>query len=160
MKRTKYMAMLIAIMGLVIVVIGGAYLGIAFQKNALVTDALRAQKITLGLTSDQIAAGKFVDDGPTAQLAAETLNIHLGKIAPTYGDLMAANTKTGGKFDPTNPSNITYGQGLTMETGLNLAVLTFGFIQETMVTGVTLIIIGLVIGLSGLTMIGLTRRQD
>jgi hypothetical protein len=159
MKRTKYMAMLIAIMGLVIVVMGGAYLGIAFQKNALVTDSLRAQKITLGLTPDQIAAGKLVDDGPTAMVAAQTLNEHLGKIAPTYGDLMASNTKTAGKFDPTNPSNITYGQGLTMETGFNLAVLTFGFIQETMVTGVALIIIGLVIGLLGLTILGLAKKQ-
>ncbi len=160
MKRTKYLAVLISIMGLAIMVIGGAYLGIAFQKNALVTDALRAQKITLGLTPAQIAAGKLVDDGPTAQVAAETLNEHLGKIAPTFGELMASNTKTGGKFDPTNPTNLTYGQGLTMETGLNLAVLTFGFIQETMVTGLTFIIIGLVIGLSGLTLLGLAKRQD
>ena len=158
MKRTKYMAMLISIMGLVIVVVGGMYLGIAVQKNNLVVDALRAQKITLGLTPEQIAAGKLVDDGQTAQVAAETLNGHLAKIAPTYGDLLASNT--GGKYDPTKASNLSYAQGLSMETGLNLAVLTFGFIQATMVTGIALIIIGLVFGISGFMLLGLAKRQS
>jgi hypothetical protein len=158
MKRTKYLAMLISLMGLVIVVIGGVYLGLGVQKNNLVTDALRAQKITLGLTPEQIAAGKLVDDAQTAQVAAETLNAHLARIAPTYNDLMASNTKTAGKFDPTNPSNLSYGQGLSMETGFNLAVLSFGVIQLSMVTGATLIIIGLVIGLSGLTLLSLSKK--
>ena len=135
------------------------FIGLAVQKNAFITNALREQKITLGLTEDQIAQGQLVDNAQSAQVASSILNTHLKSIAPTYGDLMAANTATGGKYDPTNPKNLTYTQGLNMVNSLNIAILGFGVIQETMAMGVVLIIIGLLAGATGLSLIRLTQKQ-
>jgi hypothetical protein len=159
MRNTKYLAMLVAAVGVVVIMIGAVFIGMAFQKSDYVTKALREQQITLGLTQEEIAQGQVVDNAARAQLGAETLNKHLKGIAPTYGALMAANTKTGGKFDPTNPSNLSYGQGLNLQNGMNLAVLSFGVIQVTMVTGATLIVLGLGVSLGGLVLVRLARRQ-
>jgi hypothetical protein len=157
--RTKYLAMSVLLLGIVVLAIGSVFIGLAYQKNAYITSALRDQKITLGLSKDQIAQGQLVDNAQSAQVAAETLNAHLKSIAPTYGDLMAANSATGGKYDPTNPKNLTYTQGLNMENSLNIAVLGFGVIQETIAVGIVLIIIGLLAGATGLSLIRLTQKQ-
>jgi hypothetical protein len=160
MRNTRYMALLVVLAGVVVLLIGSVFIGLAVQKNNYITGSLREQKITLGLTQEQIAQGQLVDNGARAQVAAETLNTHLKGIAPTYGDLMAANTKTGGKYDPTNPSNLSYTQGLNLENGMNLAVLSFGVIQMTMVTGATLIVLGLGVGLGGLVLVRLARKTE
>ena len=112
---------------------GVAFIGIAVQKNNYLVAQLWSQKVTLGLTKDQIAKGDLVDTAQEAQVAANTLAEHLGSIAKTYNDLMAANP--GGKYDPTNASDLSYTQGLNMENSFNLVVLGFGVIQETEVTG-------------------------
>jgi hypothetical protein len=158
MLKTKHLATIVALVGVVVVLIGAVFIGLAVQKNNYVTSALREQKITLGLTQQQIAAGKLVDNAASAQVAAETLGTHLKSIAPTYGDLMARNPS--GKYDPANASNLSYTQGLNMENSMNLTVLSFGVIQETTVMGVTLIVLGLAVGLGGLVLVRLTQKQS
>jgi hypothetical protein len=154
--KMRYLSILVAVLGIASLLIGAAFIGLAIQKNNYVVDSLRAQKVTVGLTKDQIAQGQVVDNAQSAQAAADTLAQHLKSIAPSYGDLMAAN-KTG-KYDPTNPTNLTYTQGLNMENSFNLVVLSFGVIQETMVTGAVLIIIGIAVGAIGLVLFKLTKK--
>jgi hypothetical protein len=160
MRNNRYLAYLVVLVGVAVLLIGSVFIGLSVQKNNYITSALREQKITLGLSQEQIAQGQVVDNSARAQVAAETLGTHLKSIAPTYGALMAANTKTGGKYDPTNPSNLTYTQGLNLQNGMNLAVLSFGVIQMTMVTGATLIVLGLGVGLGGLVLVRMARKQS
>jgi hypothetical protein len=155
-RRTQYLSMLVVVLGIASLVIGAAFIGLAAQKNNYVVSALRQQNVTLGLTKEQIANGNVVDNAQEAQVAAETLSQHLQSIAPTYGDLMKANTT--GKYDPTDPNDLKYTQGLNMENSFNLAVLSFGVIQETTATGATLIVIGIAIGVSGLKLFSLDKK--
>jgi hypothetical protein len=157
MLKIKNLAVLVLVLGIAGLVIGAAFIGIAIQKNNYVTGALRDQGITLGLTQQQIASGQVVDNAQEVQIAANTIAGHLTKIAPSYAALTKAN-KTG-QFDPTNPTNLDYAQGLNLENSLNLAILSFGVIEEAMITGIALIIIGIAAGVSGLMLFRLGAKQ-
>lgn len=154
--KMRSLSIVIAVLGIASLVIGGAFIGLAVQKNNYVVESLRAQKVTLGLTKDQIAQGQVVDNAQAAQAAADTLAEHLQSIAPTYGDLMAANGN--GRYDPTNPNDLSYTQGLNLENSFDLVVLSFGVIQQTMVTGAALIIIGIAVGATGLVLFRLSKK--
>ncbi|HEX7475166.1 MAG TPA: hypothetical protein VF318_04305 [Dehalococcoidales bacterium] len=151
----RKLALMVMALGIVSLVIGAVFIGLAFQKNNYVVSSLRAQGVTLGLTKDQIAAGELVDSAPEAQIAADTLATHLTSIAPTYGALMA-KSKTG-KFDPTDPTQLDYAQGLNMENTFDTVILGFGVIQATMATGAALIVIGLAVGVTGFGLFRLGR---
>jgi hypothetical protein len=155
-SKIRLVSMLIVVLGIVSLAVGGVFIGLAIQKNSFVVSSLREQKITLGLTKDQVAKGELVDTSDEALVAANTLATHLKSIAPTFGALTAANPS--GKFDPTVASNLTYGQGLTMETSLNLVVLSFGVIQATMATGAALIIIGIAVGATGIVLFKVGKK--
>ena len=144
MLRTKFIAIIVVTIGIVVLALGGTFIGISVAKNNYIASSLRAQQVTLGLTKDQIAAGQFVDNAQEAQVAAETLAKHLSSIAPTYGALTAQNP--GGKFDPTNPTDATYAQGLNLENSMNMTVLGFGLVQQTLAIGLGLVVIGLAMG--------------
>lgn len=157
MTKIRYMSILVAVLGIVSLLIGAAFIGLAVQKNNYIVDSLRVQNVTTGLTQEQIAQGQVVDSAQEAQVAAEVLAEHLKSIAPTYGDLMAANGT--GRYDPTNPSNLSYSQGLNLQNSFNMVVLSFGVIQEAMITGVALIIIGIAVGATGLVLLRLSKRE-
>ena len=154
--KIHYLGALVGVLGIACLILGAIFVGMAVQKNNYVADSLRAQQVTLGLTTAQIAQGQVIDNAQTALVAANTLAEHLKSIAPTYTALMAAS-KTG-KFDPTNPTQLDYAQGLNMQNSLNLVVLSFGVIQETMVTGAALIIIGIAVGATGLVLFRLSKK--
>ena len=143
----KTLATIAVVLGILSLAVGVTFIGLALQKNNYLVTQLWAQKVTLGLTKDQIAKGDLVDTAQEAQVAANTLSEHLGSISKTYSDLMAANP--GGKYDPTNSADLNYTQGLNMENSFNLVVLGFGVIQETEVTGASLAVIGAAILLIG-----------
>ena len=151
-RKTKLLAMLVVVLGIVGMLAGGAFIGLAVQKNNMVTDLLREQKITTGLTKDQIAAGQVVDSPATIQAAADTIALHLKGIAPSYNALMASSPT--GKFDPTNAQQLDYGQGMNIANTLNLVVLGYGVIEETMGTGAVLIVLGLAIVVAGALLFG------
>jgi hypothetical protein len=146
-RKTKILAMLVVVLGIIGILAGGAFIGLAVQKNDMVTNLLREQKITTGLTKDQIAAGQIVDTPEEVQAAADTIAQHMKGMAPSYAALMA-NGSTG-KFDPTNPQQLSYGQGMNIANSLNLVILGYGVIQETMGTGAVLIVLGLGITVAG-----------
>lgn len=157
MRISRNLGLLVLGLGIVGLIIGMAFIGLAVQKNNLVTSELRAQNVTLGLSQEQINNGQVVDNAQTAQAAADILAKHLKSIAPTYGDLMTQNPN--GRYDPSNPTNLTYTQGLNMENSMNLAVLSFGVIQVAEVTGGALVAIGFAVGATGLILIRLAQRE-
>jgi len=145
----RKLGIIVLLIGVVSVVIGAVFISQAIEKNNWITSAMQQEKVTLGLSEEQIAAGDVIDNAKEAQIAGDTIREHRRGIAPTYNDLLAAS---GGKFDPTNPEDLDYAQALNMENYLYLAVLSFGVIQMIMGTGAILILIGVALGGIGIAL--------
>lgn len=145
----RKLAIIVSLIGLVSIVIGAIFIGQGISKQMWITETMRQEKVTLGLTEEQIAQGDVVDNAIEVQAAADKVREDRHKIAPTYEDLIAAS---GGRYDPTNPRHLSYTQALNLENYLYMAVLSFGVIQETMGIGAALIIIGVALGGTGIAL--------
>jgi|WetSurMetagenome_2_1015567.scaffolds.fasta_scaffold43465_3 hypothetical protein len=154
----KYLIIMISILGMISIAIGAVFIGIAQQKNNFITSQLREQWITLGLTQDQIAKGNVVDNAVEAQAASNTLAEHLKSIAPSYSALMAANPS--GRFDPTNPTNLTYAQGLNLENAMNIVVAGYGVVEAITGVGAVVIVLGLGLTISGFVVFRLVAKKE
>jgi hypothetical protein len=155
MKGIRYLSTGIIALGMVVFILGGIFTVLAIQKNDFVTSSLRQQKLTLGLTKEQVSAGKLVDNVDSVMVAIVTLQDHLKRTAPTYGDLVASN-KTG-KFEPTDAANLSYAQGLNLITSLSLVALSFGVVQEILGTGIALLAVGAAVAGCGIAIFKLNR---
>lgn len=154
MRRTsQYLAILVLILGVVGVVIGSVFIAQAVEKENWIKGAMQEEKITLGLSSEQIAKGEIIDTPEGAQAAADTIREHRRGTAKTYNELLA-----GGRFDPTNPKHVTYMQALNLENYLYLSVASFGLINVVMASGGFMIIMGIGLGIIGVVLFGLARR--
>ena len=145
----RKLAVLVIVLGTVVFVIGGVFIGMAINKQIYLTDSMRQEKVTLGLTPEQIAAGEVIDTASEAQAVADKVRSDRHAIAPTYTDLLA---DSGGRYDPTNSKDLSYTQALNLENYLYTAVLSFGVIQETLGVGATLVIIGITLGVTGIAL--------
>jgi hypothetical protein len=155
LRLSRYLAMLVILVGIVSVVVGAVFVTLAVQKDMWIVNTMRQEKVTLGLTQEQIASGEVVDNAKTAQAAADKVRADRHAIAPTYNDLIAPS---GGRYDPTNPKDLSYTQALNLENYLYMAVLSFGVLQEIIGTGVALILIGIALVAAGLVIFVLVRR--
>ena len=152
MTLTRGLAMFVLFLGLVAVVVGGVFIGLGFAKNDLLTTAMQQEQITLGIPTEELAEGEFIDTAGEAQIAGDTVREHRHGIAPTYGDLLA-----GEKYDATNPTQLTYAQALNLENYLYLAVLGFGVTQLALGTGAFMIVTGIALAGTGVVLNRLTR---
>jgi hypothetical protein len=154
MKTVKMAAIIVFLLGLVGLGIGGAFVGIGCAKNNQITSYLRAEKVTLGLSAEDIAKGEVVDTLAEAQKAAETLTAHRMNIAPTYNDLLA-----GKQFDPTNLKDLTYAQAMNLQTNIYTAVLAFGLAESIMANGAFMIAAGAAFIVISIVLYKLTKKQ-
>ena len=131
------LAVVVIACGIVSVVLG--------QTNASsVTDRLKSEKVSLQIFDTNAPAGAIVTNAAEARKAADTLNEHRKKISPTYSDLLG-----GKKFDPTNPTQLTYEMGMVLEGQMNLATLAFGLTTVLTFFGAVLVVIGIVLLIIG-----------
>jgi hypothetical protein len=151
----RKLAILLSIFGLVAIIMGGVFIGMGMTKSHVLTQAMRVEKITLGLTQEQINAGDILDTAGEALKAGDTIREHRHELAPTYNDLLA-----GGRFDPTNPDHVTYMQALNLENYLYLAVIGFSLTQTVTASGVFMIIAGVAFGGTGLALLRLGRLSE
>lgn len=147
MKIVRNLSVLVLFIGVVAIVLGGVFIGQGIAKDDLLVTAMRQEKITLGITSDDLAAGEIIDSASEAQIAGDTVREHRHSIAPTYGDLLG-----GKQYDPTDPKQLTYAQALNLENYLYLAVLGFGVTQLAIGSGVFMVITGLALGGTGIAL--------
>ena len=91
----RKMALLVIVIGIISIVIGAVFIGQGIAKNNLLVTAMRQEKITLGIPSDELTAGEVIDNAKEAQIAGDTVREHRHTIAATYGDLLG-----GKQFDP------------------------------------------------------------
>ena len=112
---------------------------------------MRQEQVTLSL--EEGAPPALIDNMDKAQAAGDLIREHRRGIAPTYQDLLGE-----GKFDPTDPKQLTYAQAMNMENYLYLAAVGFGLIQAVMASGVFMIITGIALGGTGVVLYRLDQR--
>jgi hypothetical protein len=155
MKLVRRVAILVAVLGLVALVLGGVFIGEGIAKNNLIVDRMKVEKVTLALDPNNPNVYTQINNANDAQKAADTIASHRRAIAPTYQDLLG-----NGKFDPTNPKDLTYAQAMNLENYLYMAVTAFGLIQVTMANGVFMVITGIALGGTGLALYRIGRSQS
>lgn len=144
-KKFKYLGILVLIIALVSIVVGGIFLQQGFSKEAYLSSVMRQEQITME------GVDGVVDTAAEAQVAGDTVREHRHGISPTYGDLLGE-----GRFDPTNPTQLTYAQALNLENYLYLAVASFGVFTVVKGVGAFMIIAGLGLAATGY---GLLSRE-
>jgi len=148
----RNLTIVVMCIGLVSIIVGSVYIAQSVEKSNWMKNAMRQEKVVVGLTEDQVKRGDVVDTPEKAQAAADIIRGHRRAIAPTYQDLLG-----GGKYDPTNPKHLNYAQALNMENYLYFAVLGFGVTTEIMGTGVFMIIVGIALCGAGFAIYQLSR---
>jgi len=146
--------MVVLLLGLVSVVIGSVFIAQALEKNNWMKSAMRVEKVTLGLSEEQIEKGEIVDTAEEAQIAGDTIREHRRNIAQTYDELLGE-----GRFDPTNPQHLSYAQALNMENYLYLAVLGFGVTRVILGAGVFMILTGIALGATGVVLLRSSTKK-
>jgi len=149
MNFNRGLAILVMFLGLVALVLGGVFIGEGVAKNNLIVDRMEVEKVTLAVDPDNPGVTTQINSAADAQKAADTIALHRRGISPTYQELLNKGT---GRFDPTNPTNLTYAQAMNLENYLYMAVTAFGLIQVTMAAGVFMAITGLALGGTGLAL--------
>jgi hypothetical protein len=157
MRMIRVLALLVIALGIIGLVIGGIFVGEGFAKNKLIVDRMNVEKVTLALDPNNPTATVQINNAAEAQAAADTIASHRRGIAPTYQDLLNQGT---GRFDPTNPTDLTYAQAMNLENYLYMAVTAFGLIQVTLATGAFMVIAGLALVVTGLVLYRLARKRE
>jgi hypothetical protein len=126
-----------------------------FAKNNLIVSRMNVEKVSIPLDSSNPTVFTQVNNAASAQKAADKIAADRRTIAPTYQDLLA-----GGKFDPTNPKDISYAQAMNLENYLYTAVLAFGLVDVTLAAGAFMIITGIALGVIGTVIYRLNRTMS
>ena len=152
-RISRYLAILVLILGVAGVVIGSVFIVQAVEKNNWMRETMRLEQVTLGLSEEQIEKGEVIDTPEEAQATGDLIREHRRNIAPTYDALL-----TGGRYDPANPKHLSYAQALNMENYLYLAVLGFGVTSVIIGTGAFMVIAGLALSGTGVVLLRLIKR--
>ena len=152
-RISRYLAIMVLLLGVVACAVGATFIYQAVEKGNWMKEAMRIERVTLGIDEAAVANGEVVDTIEEAQVAGDTIREHRRNIAATYDELLA-----GERFDPTNPKQLSYAQALNMENYLYLAVLGFGVTTVIIGTGAFMILTGIALGATGVMLLGLARR--
>jgi hypothetical protein len=154
MKRwSRLVVVAVLVAGLASLAAGAAFVGLGADKQQFLKSAMDEEKITLGINDSQLAAGEVVDTMKEAQVAGDIVRSHRHEIAPTYGDLLG-----GERFDPTDPTQLSYAQAMNIENYLYLAANSYGVTYLTMGVGVVLLLIGIALMALAIALFAWTKR--
>ena len=134
------------VIGAIGVIMGAAFIIQGAVKHEYLRDAMRQEKITLYFIPDA-PKDEVVDSPKEALMAGDTIREHRRTIAPTYTELLG-----GKKYNPTNPRQLSYAQALNLENYLYLAFVGFGVTQIVIVMGIFMVLMGVVVGGTGVTL--------
>lgn len=134
----------IIVLAVVVIACGAVSIGLGTTNSKTVSDQLKEQKVSLRVFDENAPADALITNASQARLAADTLAEHLKKISPSYSDLLG-----GKRFDPTNPTQLTYVTGMNLQGQMNLAALAFGLTTVLTFFGVVLLVIGVVLLIIG-----------
>jgi len=144
-KTIRKLSILIFVLAGIALSMGVAFLYQGVSKNILLVNLMKQEDVRLsdlGVTGPM--ANDLIDSAKTAQTAGDTVREHRHSIAPTYKDLLA-----GGRYDPSNPKDLTYAQALNLENYLYVGALSFGVTQVAMATGGFMVVMAIALGAIG-----------
>jgi len=136
---TKHLGLLVTIFGVVALAMGAVFVQQGFSKESWLISNMEQEKIEM-----PGQPGVIVDSAALAQEAGDTVREHRRNIAPTYGELL-----NGGRYDPTNTTQLSYSQAMNIENYLYLAVTAFGVFLIVKVIGAFMIVAGIGLGITG-----------
>jgi hypothetical protein len=145
-SKARNLGIIVIVLGVVVLAMGIVFIQQGFSREAYLKDAMTEEQITLE------GVEGIIDTASEAQLAGDTVREHRHGIAPTYGELLGE-----GRFDPTNPTQLSYAQALNLENYLYLAVASFGVFTVVKTTGIAMIVVGLALGATGFALRGNAR---
>jgi len=146
------MSIVVLLLGVVAVVFGAVFIGQGISKNNQLVEAMRVEQVTLGIEDTELE-GEIIDSLGEAMKAGDTIREHRRGIAPSYSDLLG-----GGRYDPSDPQQLTYAQALNLENYLYLAVVAFGLTQAVTASGVFMVVTGLALGGTGVMLYKLNQK--
>ena len=149
----KTISIVVALLGIAAIVIGAVFVGLGMSRNNELVQAMRQEKVSLGIEQSEAQAGQVIDSLGEALKAGDTIREHRRSIAPSYSDLLA-----GGQYDPTNPRQLTYSQAMNLENYLYLAVVAFGLTQAVMGSGAFMVLTGLALVGTGVVLYRVTQK--
>jgi len=136
--KLRFLGLAVIVLGIIGLAIGIVFVQQGFAQESWLEQTMNQEQITLPGTNT------IVDNEATALAAGDIVREDRHNISPTYGDLLG-----GGRFDPTNPTELSYAQAMNIENYLYLAVTAFGVFTVVKVTGAFMIVAGLALGASG-----------
>jgi hypothetical protein len=137
-RKLKYLGLIAIGAGIISLAMGAVFIQQGFAKESYLVKAMQEEQITMD------GVDGIVDTMAKAQVAGDTVREHRHTIAPTYGDLLGS-----GRFDPTNPQQLTYAQAMNLENYLYLAVASFGVFTVVKATGLFMVITAIGLGAGG-----------
>lgn len=146
--KVRNLGLIAIFFGVVALAMGIVFVQQGYAKEAFLREAMRQEQITLE------GVGGIIDTQEEAQIAGDTVREHRHGIAPTYGELLG-----GERFNPADPTQLSYAQALNIENYLYLAVASFGVFTIAKATGAFMIVMGLALGATGYAMWRLGRRE-
>ncbi len=150
----KILAVVVIVLGVVNLALGVTFIAIGESKQAYLQEAMDREQITLTLSDEQIAAGEVIDTAAEAQAAGDLVREHRHEMG-TYNEVLG-----GGRFDPTNPEQLTYAQALNLENYLYLAVASFGLTTVAIVAGVGMLVTGIAFIIVGAVVLFWRRKAE
>ena len=144
----RNLGIVVILFGVLALAVGIVFIQQGFSKEAWLVQSMEQEQIVLPDGSETI-----VDDAELAQAAGDIVREHRRSIAPTYGDLLG-----GERFNPTDPTQLSYAQAMNIENYLYLAVTAFGVFTVVKVTGGFMALMGLALGLTGYALLSIARN--
>ncbi len=144
-RTTRYLAVVVLLLGVIGLGIGAAFIVQGIDKNNVITEAMRIEQATYG-GNEEIAG--VIDTPEEAQLMAETLREHRLDMG-LYTQL-----------ERDDPRRDTILKAMTMENSLNLAQLGYGVTTVVIASGVSMVIMGIALGGTGLGLYRLSGRAS
>ena len=117
--RTR--SMILFVIAFLSLIAGIIFVQQGLSKNMLIKRLAATENVTAALSDEKIKKGEIVDSLSEMQAAGDLIRSHRQKIAPTYNELLGS-----GKYDPTDPKQLTYSQAINLENYLYLGSLSFG----------------------------------
>ncbi|MFC2066010.1 hypothetical protein ACFLUO_02970 [Chloroflexota bacterium] len=152
MKMIKNLGIVVLLLGALAVIMGAVFIGQGVSKDYQLKEAMRVEHVILGIENAELQ-GEVIDSLSEAKKAGDTIREHRRGIASSYEELLGE-----GRYDPTNPSHLSYAQALNLENYLYLAVVAFGLTQSVMASGAFMVITGLALGGTGVALYQLSKR--
>ncbi|MFC1902643.1 hypothetical protein ACFLX4_01050 [Chloroflexota bacterium] len=139
-SSSKKLAVIVLIVGIASLVLGGMFIFQGIAKQNLITEAMRLENATYD--SEDGAINGVIDCPEEAQIMAHVLREHRLERYGSYTELSRDD-----------PNRATILNAMTMENALNLAQLSYGLTQVVQATGAFMILVGLTLEGSAITVV-------